>query len=121
VLGRERETQEAGRCRLLSKYPRVSCQSPLQLDIGGELFDLLNDDSMMIAMRRDRIAGRQNPNHADYSYVRVGFLRDNLLALQEHRHQDPGHWCLIKTAIEVLFDYGASVERGLPGWERCDG
>jgi hypothetical protein len=77
----------------------------------AQLFELLNDDSMLIAMWRDLIAACQNPSHADYSYDRVGFLRDNVVALQEHRRQDPGHWGLIKTAVEILFDYGASVQR----------
>jgi hypothetical protein len=86
------------------RRPRVKASA-------AELFELLNDDNMMIAMWRDLIAACQNPNHADYSYDRVGFLRDNVVALQEHRRQDPGHWGLIKTAVEILFDYGASVQR----------
>ena len=86
------------------RRPRVKASA-------AQLFELLNDDSMMIAMWRDLIAACQNPNHADYSYDRVGFLRDNVVALQEHRRQDPGHWGLIKTSVEILFDYGASVQR----------
>lgn len=48
-------------------------------------------------------------------------LRDNVGAMQEHRRQDPGHWGLTKTVIEIRSDHGASIERGLPGWEKCDG
>jgi hypothetical protein len=45
-------------------------------------------------------------NHVDHSYDRLGFLRDNVVAPQEHRRQDPGHWGLLKTAVEILFDFG---------------
>ena len=81
------------------RRPRVKASA-------AELFELLNGDTMMIAMWRDLIAACQNANHVDHSYDRLGFLRDNVVAPQEHRRQDPGHWGLLKTAVEILFDFG---------------
>lgn len=73
------------------------------------LFDLLDQDSTIIAAWRDLVAACQDPDHIEFSYDRVAFLRDNVIALQEHRRQDPGHWGLITTAVKVLFDDRFSV------------
>lgn len=86
------------------RRPRVTSRS-------AELFDLIDDDRMLVAVWRDLIAACRSVDHSAYSHDRVAFLRDNVIALQGHRRQDPGHWGLITTAVEVLFDYGFSVRR----------
>ena len=75
------------------------------------LYDILDRDSTLVSSWRDLVSACQNPSHHDYSYDRIAFLRDNVIALQEHRRQDPGHWGLITTAVDILFDYPFSVQR----------
>jgi hypothetical protein len=75
------------------------------------LYDILNHDNTIVSSWRDLVSACQNPDHIAYSYDRIAVLRDNVVALQEHRRQDPGHWGLITTAVDILIDYPFSVHR----------
>lgn len=79
--------------------------------VASALCDTLSHDSTIVSSWRDLVSACQDPNHVAYSYDRIAFLRDNVIALQEHRRQDPGHWGLITTAVDILFDYPFSVHR----------
>ncbi|MEV5834084.1 hypothetical protein [Nocardia sp. NPDC052112] len=71
----------------------------------------LDSDDVLVAAWRDLLAGCQDSDHVAYPYDRIAFFRDNVIALQEHRRQDPGYWGSTTTAVEILFDIRHSVAR----------
>lgn len=85
-----------------------------------KLVILLDTDSALTAAWRDLVAACQNENHKDYSFDRVTFFADNVLALQRHRGHDPDRFgSTTKTAVSLLMDNSFTIkeaqhELGLP-------
>ncbi|WP_157108491.1 hypothetical protein [Aldersonia kunmingensis] len=84
---------------------------PQVTDFSAALLARLDGDDLLVAAWRDLVAGCRDSSHITYPYDRIAFLRDNAIALLEHRRQDPGHWGSIRTAVDILFDSRYSVAR----------
>lgn len=86
-------------------------QRPAVRKCAAALYELLDQDDTIIAAWRDLVAGCRDRDHVNYTFDRIAFLRDNLIALQEHRRQDPRHWGPIRTAVQIQFDDRYSISR----------
>jgi hypothetical protein len=72
---------------------------------------VIGGDDMLVAAWRDLVAACRDTDHTRYPHERVAFLRDNVVALSEHRNQDRAHWDPISTAANVLVGYQGTVRR----------